>query len=178
MKHLLILGKADRQKFGTLHKFACHPCAGARRMFSVEWTNRIHRIFQSRPMVFIGFPLMGQSYSWDFTTVVAFDNGGKSPINSLIVDRESWFFEPLIVGKSFIIYLTAYRCLFFQIGISVIWKFILLWPESEVVAVLRRITKYLSFLDYCVVCLLFLFLFYILQRCHECPSLDATERDF
>ena len=30
-------------------------------------------------MVFIGLPLMVESYSWDFTSVVAFDNGGKSP---------------------------------------------------------------------------------------------------
>lgn len=35
-------------------------------------------------------------------------------LNSLIVYRESWFFEPSIVEKSFIIYLTAYRCLFFS----------------------------------------------------------------
>ncbi len=28
---------ADFEKFGTLHEFACHPCAGAMLIFSVSF---------------------------------------------------------------------------------------------------------------------------------------------
>ena len=34
-----ILDNTNLKKFGTLHEFACHPCAAVRRMFSVEWAN-------------------------------------------------------------------------------------------------------------------------------------------
>ena len=34
--HKKLLGKREK-KFGTLHEFACHPCAGAMLIFSVSF---------------------------------------------------------------------------------------------------------------------------------------------
>ena len=37
------------KKFGTLHEFACHPCAADRLMLSVEWANRSLSLCQLLP---------------------------------------------------------------------------------------------------------------------------------
>ena len=34
---LIIIAPHQREKFGTLHEFACHPCAGAMLIFSVSF---------------------------------------------------------------------------------------------------------------------------------------------
>ena len=33
------LGRLALKKYGTLHEFACHPCAGAMLIFSVSFQN-------------------------------------------------------------------------------------------------------------------------------------------